>query len=313
MFGTNEKYMARIMLKNKILSADAQTFETLFTLIMQKVNCNFEQVKPYGNIGDWKNDGFDKTTGTYYQVYAPEDIEKANTISNAQNKLKSDFEGLFAHWNSICPIKSFYFVINDKYKGIAPQIHATILQLEKTYTNIKIDLFLAKDLEDSFMQCSDDDMVSVVGCIANPADQLDFGALTEVINHLMNMRGEELSYDHLVVPDFEEKIRFNRLSDPIGCQLRTASYQVGGLERFFRNNSNYTKAQIQQKITTAYIDAANVIDEADEHYSDLVFLKLVDDIYPNGTAAIRNAIMILMAYFFESCDIFKRPPLEVSV
>lgn len=313
MFGINEKYMARIMLKNKVLSADAQTFETLFTLIMQKVNSNFEQVKPYGNIGDWKNDGFDKTNGTYYQVYAPEDIEKTNTIINAQNKLTTDYEGLLAHWNSICHIQSFYYVINDKYKGVAPQIHSAIMQLEQSHPDTKIDLFLAKDLEDSFMKLSDDDMVSIVGCIPNSCDQLDFGALSDVINHLMNMKGDQLSYDHLVVPDFEEKIRFNHLSDQIGSQLRAASYQVGGLERFFKNNSDYTKAQIQQKITKAYIEAANSIDNTDENYSDLVLLKLVDCIYPNGSAAIRNAIMILMAYFFETCDIFKRPGQEVNI
>lgn len=80
MFNTNEKYIARIMFKNKVYEYDAQAFESLFTLVMQKNNKNFEQVKPYGNIGDWKNDGFDKTLGVYYQVYSPEDIEKTSTV-----------------------------------------------------------------------------------------------------------------------------------------------------------------------------------------------------------------------------------------
>ncbi|MCT7023062.1 hypothetical protein M1743_23715, partial [Salmonella enterica subsp. enterica serovar Saintpaul] len=75
---------------------------------------DFQQVKPYGNIGDRKNDGFIKGQGVYYQVYAPEDA--SNNVLAAVNKIKDDFEGLRDYWHDICPIKKYYFVLNDKYK-----------------------------------------------------------------------------------------------------------------------------------------------------------------------------------------------------
>lgn len=312
MFNTNEKYIARIMFKNKVYEYDAQAFESLFTLVMQKNNKNFEQVKPYGNIGDWKNDGFDKTLGVYYQVYSPEDIEKTSTVSNAETKLTVDFEGLYSHWNPLYPINSFYFVVNDKYKNAPPQLHATLASLKKKYPEVDFKLFLAKDLEDVFMSLSDDDMVSIVGCIVNPADQLDFSALKEVITHLMNMKVDNSSYGNLVVPDFNEKLKFNKLSEQVGCQLKTASYQVGGLDKFFRSNSNFTKDQIQQRVVSAYVIASDSVDKSNENYSDLVFYKLIELIYPNGSSSIRNAVLILLAYFFESCDIFERPVKEVK-
>lgn len=312
MFSANEKYIARIMFKNKVYELDAQAFESLFTLVMQKNNKNFEQVKPYGNIGDWKNDGFDKTAGVYYQVYSPEDISKANTVSNAEDKLTVDFEGLYSHWNSLYPINSFNFVLNDKYKNAPPQLHAALASLENKYPKVKFKLFLAKDLEDVFMSLSDDDMISIVGCIANPADQLDFSALTEVITHLMNMKVDNSLFASLVVPDFNEKLKFNKLSDQAGLQLKTASYQVGGLNKFFRSNSNFTKDQIQQRVVSAYLAASDSIDKSNENYSDLVFYKLIELIYPDGSSSIRNAVLILLAYFFESCDIFERPTKGVK-
>lgn len=311
MFGPNEKYIARIMFQNKIYSADGQMYENLFTSVMQRMNPNFEQVKPYGNIGDWKNDGFDKTSGTYYQVYAPEDIARANTPDNATKKLNEDFDGVYKHWNTVCPINSFNYVINDKYKNLPPQIHNAVLELGKKHPEIEFRLFKTKDLEDCFMSLSDDDMVSVVGFVVNPNAQLDYSALSSVITHLMNIQGEELDYNHLVVPDFEEKIKFNKLSPQISSFLTSASYQVGSLERYFKNNSEYTKADIQQKISSAYITVAESIDSTDENYADKVFMKLLDSIYPNGCAAVRNAVLILMAYFFETCDIFKRPEGEL--
>ena len=60
-----ERYIARILLKNKVLGYSGQKFEDLFVEIMTKSNIEFQAVKAYGNIGDKKNDGFIRSTGTY--------------------------------------------------------------------------------------------------------------------------------------------------------------------------------------------------------------------------------------------------------
>ena len=112
------KYIAKIMLTNKILLSDGQAFENVFSLIMEKSNPNFMQVRPYGNIGDRKNDGFDKTTGEYYQVFAPLDVHNPSTITDAVSKLEGDFKGLYDYWNGTYPIKKYNFVDFAKYKPL---------------------------------------------------------------------------------------------------------------------------------------------------------------------------------------------------
>ena len=62
-----------------------------------------------------------------------------------------------------------------------------------------------------------------------------------------------------------------------------------------------------------YVNATKAIDNSLDNYSDLVFMKVLDDIYPNGSVSIRSAILVLMAYYFESCDIFEKPEEEVVV
>lgn len=59
----NEKYIARIIFKNKVLENEGQSFENLFVKIMMKSNSNFYPVKAHGSIGDKKNDGFDRDEG----------------------------------------------------------------------------------------------------------------------------------------------------------------------------------------------------------------------------------------------------------
>ena len=78
-----EKQIAIYIFRNRVLEANGNSFEELFTLVMQSANPNFIQVKPQGQLGDKKNDGFDPNTGIFYQVYAPEDL---STTEDRQSK-----------------------------------------------------------------------------------------------------------------------------------------------------------------------------------------------------------------------------------
>ena len=307
------KHIAKIMLTNKILLSDGQAFENLFSLIMEKSNPNFMQVRPYGNLGDRKNDGFDKTTGEYYQVFAPLDIHNPATITAAVSKLEDDFKGLRDYWNATYPIKKYNFVVNDKCKGAPPHLHIKIGEMKKAYPDVEFDILTISKLENILLDLDEVSLLSIVGYIPDLATQLDYGALTEVIEHLMNMQDSSACENLLVVPDFEEKISFNKLSDRVATMLRSASYQVGGLEEYFRTHSEFTKSEVQRKIVECYVNATKVIDNSLDGYSDLVFMKVLDDIYPNGNVSIKNAILVLMAYYFESCDIFEKPEKEVVV
>ena len=95
MYKRQEHYIAKIIFSNHILQYTGQQYEDFFVSVMTKANPNFQPVKAYGNIGDMKNDGFDHTTGTYYQIFSPEDITKDTTIREAVKKLKTDFSGLY--------------------------------------------------------------------------------------------------------------------------------------------------------------------------------------------------------------------------
>lgn len=307
MLTSGDKYIVRIMLRNKIYSSDGSAFESLFSDIMSKYNPKFEQVKPYGNVGDRKNDGFDKTVGEYYQVFAPENSEKQTTIGEAIKKLAEDFKGLYEHWNELCPIKIYNFVINDKYKSAPQPLHQKMLELGKAYPEIFFNILTVNKLEDYFLSLTEDDVISIVGCIANPALQLDYSALTEVLNHLMNIKGNIERTDLRNVPDFEEKIRFNGLSTQAADLLRSASYQVGSLELYFKRNSEFARSDIQKRITDCYLNACTAVDTDEEGYSDLVFFKMLEDISPESTYAVKSATLILLSYYFETCDIFERP------
>lgn len=59
-----ERSIGRVLFKNKIYEANGQAFEDIFTQTMYYAYEEFQAIKPWGNIGDRKNDGYIKSEGT---------------------------------------------------------------------------------------------------------------------------------------------------------------------------------------------------------------------------------------------------------
>lgn len=305
----NEHYIAKLLYKNKVLQYKGQKYEDFFVDIMTKINVNFKPIKAYGRIGDHKNDGFDSTTGTYYQIFAPEDIKKDATIYEAVNKLEEEFKGLLKHWDELCPIKKYYFVINDKYEGAPAPVEEKVLELRKEYEDkeIKIDTLLAKDFEIIFDLLNNEQVYEVVGYIPDKVTSvIAYDALSETVNHLMSVETPFIENSGLIVPDYDEKIIFNCLSSEVGKLLTTGGYQDSALKKYFKSNPGYEEI-LQDKFHALYIEAKAIIEDNKNNFADMRFFYILDKASVRKTAPIQNSVIVLMACYFASCDIFEEP------
>ncbi|RYG71111.1 hypothetical protein EU245_15075, partial [Lentibacillus lipolyticus] len=310
-----DSFVIRLRFKLMIHESNGQAFEDLFTKIMEKKYKNFLRVKAYGRIGDMKNDGFDKTKGVYYQIFGPENINKKQTISDATQKLKEDFQGLKKHWDSICPIQEFYFVINDKYQGIPAPITQEIIKIENDYKGVLCDEFTSSDLEDVLLSLPYEEIIDVVGYLPNAdLDLLDYDILNEVVDFIMNSPADFSAEEKMVVPDFNEKIKFNDLNDQnnelhrrVNDMLIAGSYSEGFLEEYFRRNSEYIRNELRKKLNGFYLDSIEAIPKSEENYSVKRFYYILEKCCPIPTKSVQDTALALMAHYFESCDIFEEP------
>lgn len=153
------------MMRNKfrlmVHEADGQQFQDLFTKIMQYSDSEFKPVKPHGSLGDKGNDGWNSRDGKYYQVYAPEDLAK--DIKKAENKARNDLKKLIDFWNSISPIREYFFVVNDKYKGVSISLNKVVSDLRDEYQLQKTEIITPANLESMLFALSDDQIASVIG------------------------------------------------------------------------------------------------------------------------------------------------------
>lgn len=302
----DEFYLARVLIKLKILSKDQQSYEDLFTRIMQNNNLDFQPVKPQGRYGDKKNDGFDKNTGYYYQVYAPEDLQKRE--QDAIDKLTSDFKGLMEYWTSAgYKINKYFFVVNDKYKGVYPSLHKSAKQIEEEY-KIKTEIFRNKHLEEVFLNLDENKIIEIIGPIPNPLDidVPDYDIMNEVISHLLD---QDILDDQESIPedpDFEKKIIFNSLSSAVGNFLNTGRLYNHIINDYFELNSDFVKEELRLRFNNLYKTGMRVIPDCDTKNDELFFF-IHKKSSPLDKLAIKHAVYIIMAYYFEYCDIFETP------
>ncbi len=300
-----EKYIVHILFKNKILTCDGKSFQDLFNQIMQYKEPDFRPVKPSGQIGDKKNDGYIDSTGVYYQVYAPEDLGK-NTKS-AMKKMRNDFERLYKNWDSITSVKKFYFVLNDKLKGASPELYQLSAILTKEF-NVECSIYLAKDLENDFLKLNDEQRKVIIGNYptSSSIEDIDYNSLTEVIHYILNRQMVYKTESIPKKPDFDEKIKFNKLSSIVANLLHIGSYQNYVVNDFFKVNSDFHKDELRNKFNQIYHEAIELIVESDIK-NDEVFFYILNQTSPNNTLSYQSSVLILMSYYFEYCDIFETP------
>ena len=303
-------YFARVMFENRVRASTGQKYEDLFVSVMTKRNRNFRPVKPQGRIGDQGNDGFEPADGRYYQVYAPED--PTASVATAAKKAKGDFAKLKRHWDADAAIVDYRFVFNDKYQGAYPEVEHALSELKREHGLEVSQPFLAKDLEREFMELSRADKEAVLQTVfPRPEfiDDIDYAALTEILQHLVDNQTPLPAEGLPIVPGYTEKIVFNNI-DRAAPLLTVGNYQNSAVEEFFDRHGEFTKTDIRNRLAHSY-EAARVTtgdeDEVETTLGDRVFFGLLGDIAPQASRQVQDAAIVLISYFFEKCDVFEDP------
>jgi hypothetical protein len=302
-----QNYFSRLLLKVKIYESNGDQYESLFTKIQQYLNPDFRQVKPQGSLGDGKNDGYIKSDGIYFQVYAPENSTR--TITNAISKIESDFVELKKQWSDLCLIKKWYFVMNDKYNNFPTEIHKKLLALGNVYTEVSFLPYQSIDLENDCMKLKEDEIMTIVGSVPNDEDlkiRIADESFKEAIKKINEFEIRVEKDNIPIVPDYDKKIKHNNLSKEISYWLSKSDFQFGIIEDHFRLKPENRKI-IKEKLIAIYDEEMKEYNNRLKDNNDLVFVSIFNKISNELTNSARFAALCLLSYFFIRCDIFERP------
>lgn len=289
------------------LKAEGQSYEDLFCDIMILKDSRFQKIKAYGNTGDMKNDGYISELGHFFQIYAPENIKKQQTISDSIRKLDEDFRGLHSKWNNICTIKKFTFVVNDKSKGIPPQLSQKLEELKKEFTEIEFFIYDFNSLINDFLNLDLTSQSTIIGYIpSGEVKTIDYPVLRATIENIKNNFSDSAPNNSLNLEEFHNKIEFNNLDESISDYLLKAETQNYLLESYFENNPR-SRNFVGTILNDIYNNIKIEYSSNDNISSNIIFYALLKDCCIDKSLDSKNSALVLLSYYFVSCDIFEKP------
>ncbi|AZP70730.1 hypothetical protein EJJ20_11625 [Pseudomonas poae] len=281
------------------LESKGDGFQRLFERLMSKVHPNdFMACRPWGNVGDRKNDGYLSSARTLFQSYAPNDL----SASEAIKKINEDFEGAKDYWERY--FGEWTFVHNAPDGRLGPHIIEALSKLGQQNPQIKIGHCGYEEMLAKFRQLSLLDLESWFGpSLTMEANvNLGYGDLVAVLTHISITPVPTTSE----VKDVSRgKIEANLLSQPVADFLKIGMQKSPLVAHFFNNWSNPTYGeQIALAFKNEYVALR---DTTPRLHPDEIFGRL--EAWAGGTVnskpSHKAAVLAVMAYLFDECEIFE--------
>ena len=288
----------RVVFERNYLKMRGNEFQNFFADLMEKryPEGDFIRVRPWGKIGDRKNDGYIKSKRTLFQVYAPNEMKEAEALT----KIDEDFTGALPYWEEHFDTWVF---MHNAWSGLGPGITKKLLDLDQAHKQITVTSWGLEDLKKELFLLHDEDIQDMLGAAPARKDflQIGFEDLEPILRQITQQPAPE-------VPDLRQvprnKIEINKLSDATEALItlgRLKSALVG--EFFEKYPSPEYGDQVVEAFRTQYETLKNEGIEPDG-----IFLGL--QVFAGGELTQepkhQAAVLSVLAYLFDECDIFER-------
>jgi hypothetical protein len=257
---------------------------------------DFMACRPWGKIGDRKNDGFLKSERRLFQVYAPNEMKATEAIK----KITEDFEGAKVHWGTYFDKWTF---VHNAVDGLPPHVHELILNFDKSNPGIVLEPWGMEKLRSVFRRLSVDDCSSWFGLA--PTEETKAGLGFEDLRPVLeSLASKTISGDLPVNPVPPGKIEANDLSESVSILLKSGIAKSPLVSAFLETWYNET---LGEKLAVSF---------------RVQYKRLRGTIHPNrifselqtwaggserGTPEHEMAVLTVLAYYFERCEIFEEP------
>ncbi|MGA9867359.1 MAG: ABC-three component system protein [Acetobacteraceae bacterium] len=281
--------------ENTFLREKGKAFEGFFARVMAHgFTGDFEPVRPYGPSGDLKCDGFRPSDGTVFQSYAPD----ATKLTDLLAKIDGDFYGASAHWGA--RMRRWEFVHNDP-RGLPAEAVRKLDDLRAAHPIIAIAVLGEAEMRAVVMRLSLHQLEDLFGAVPSQRtlERLDFANLRPVI--IAIQRRDPGAEPPLAAPS-PSKLQYNALSQDAAALLRQGRRREKLVQDFF---DAWPDPSFGEDVAEAFRARYQALRAAglspDQVFGELQSFAGGMD----GEPSQQGAVLAVLCYFFERCDIFE--------
>ncbi len=279
------------------LRSKGDEFQTLFERLMGLAyKADFMPCRPWGNAGDRKNDGYLTSERCLFQVYAPNEMEAKKVTT----KIIEDFEGAKPYWRDHFDKWVFAHNATD---GLPPHVQKTFLDLKAGNPEITIEPWGLEEFRVVFRRLSADDLSSWLGATPTEETQALIG-FKDIQVVLESLATRTVSVDGAVKGVPQGKIEANDLSDSVTTLIKSGMIRTPLVSGFI---DSWYDETFGERLAEAF--RAEYSRLRGTAHPNFIFSELQAWVGGNqlGTPEHQIAVLTVLAYYFERCDIFEEP------
>ena len=275
-------------------------FQDFFASIMERgYPGDFQRVKPYGKTGDKKCDGYHKSLKRVYQVYAPEKMQVGET--NA--KIDEDFDGAVDHW---AKNMTAWVFVHNQWRGVPADVLQKLLAIHGT-NGTAVSSWCEAELRVEFFRLTQENQSFLLG----PAPSMQSFAriqMKDVVQIANVIAQQEAPPPEEIREVPAGKLKANSLSVHVQTLLTMGSRKGKLVKKFF---AEWHDPQLGDRIAKAFrsryeeLRSTNIV-------ADEAFFELWKFAGGGSQKSIDHeaAVLALLAFLFEECEVFEAPPTE---
>jgi hypothetical protein len=274
-------------------------FQEFFSSIMERrYPSDFQKVKPYGKAGDRKCDGYRELVRSVYQVYAPEKMK----VSETNAKIEEDFSEAYEYWKT--KMEKWVFVHNQ-WRGIPADVLNKLLEIHGR-NGVGVLRWCETELRSEFFELSEADQALLLGP-APSAQTFAHIQLKDVIEVVNAIAQQAVPPPEAIREVPAGKLKANSLSDHVQTLLKMGSRKANLVKSFF---AQWYDPELGDRVAKTFREKYESLRDAGV-LGDDNFVELWHFARTGVKKSMHHeaAVLAVLAFLFEECEIFEEPPI----
>lgn len=297
-----QRLFARVRFLERIGELYESGFEDFFHDLMCARYPSFLDVRTHGNLGDQGADGLTLHDQKLYACYAPQSEKSAAEI---KAKFRSDLKK--AKQKRARQFSSFVFVHNDR-KGMHPEVASLLAAAKSEEPNLEFEQMGVRRLWQECIRLDVESAEAILDCEI-PVRPVVYGIgmedLAPLLKHLRDLRAKS---DPLIemgdVPP--TKMDYNHLDQEARDDLQRGRRQSHLVEKFYTGSLRELEHdEVAEGFRIYYEELKGEWETPEDVLWQLEMYVLGNQLHH---PKVHRAAWVVLAHFFDRCDIFEIPP-----
>jgi hypothetical protein len=309
MMTPEQRYWWRIALELKLRKSSGDAFQDFFSTVMAKVHgSDFVRLRAFGALGDKGCDGYLQSLGHVYQCYGALNADSGK-VAYLIGKMAEDFAKALA---GVPAIMKEWHMVHNLVDGLPIEAVLKLKELETANSNHGFGFVGMEGFEERIFSLELSKIEDLLGIVATSQDAQNMQA-TELRDLVANVEhsGDEAPLDVTAIkPVPPDKLEFNKLPNHWRLLIANGWQNAHLVEKYLAHHHDpLTGERIAQalRVQYQYLKVQKLSPSA-------IMGSLYELVTGTGsvTPARQVAAQALLAFLFESCDIFEDYPITVA-